>query len=90
MGKQIPIRPAHPERVCWGCERYCAADALACGNGSERCPHPCELFGDDWMHWQPEAPKDHSTTAASISAPDPGESDCARSASPDTSPGLPG
>jgi hypothetical protein len=41
--------PAHPERVCWGCDRYCSADDLACGNGTIRTPHPRELFGDDWM-----------------------------------------
>jgi hypothetical protein len=47
--KTFPIAPAHPERVCWGCDRYCAADDLACGNGSERTQHPMELFGDDWV-----------------------------------------
>ena len=24
---------------------------LACGNGTIRTPHPCELFGDDWLEW---------------------------------------
>jgi hypothetical protein len=49
MAKKIfPIRPAHPERTCWGCDKYCAADSMACGNGSERTQHPSELFGDDW------------------------------------------
>jgi hypothetical protein len=46
--KKFPLHPAHPERLCWGCDRYCAADALACGNGSDRTAHPVELFGDDW------------------------------------------
>jgi metal-sulfur cluster biosynthetic enzyme len=46
-----PIRPAHPERVCWGCDLYCPRDDLTCGNGSERTPHPIELFGDDWQEW---------------------------------------
>jgi len=45
----IPVRPAHPERVCWGCDKYCPADDLACGNGTIRTAHPCELFGDDWL-----------------------------------------
>ena len=45
------LRPLHPERVCWGCNRYCRADDLACGNGSERTPHPVELFGEDWSDW---------------------------------------
>ena len=43
--------PAHPERICWGCDKYCPADDLACGNGTIRAPHPCELFGDDWLEW---------------------------------------
>jgi hypothetical protein len=59
MHKKFPILPAHPERVCWGCDRYCSTDSLACGNGSERTPHLSELFGADWMEWErpsPEAP----------------------------------
>ncbi len=49
MAKKIfPIRPAHPERVCWGCDKYCPSDSMMCGNGSERTQHPVELFGDDW------------------------------------------
>lgn len=48
---KIPLRPPHPERICWGCDRYCPADDLACGNGTIRTLHPCELFGDDWMEW---------------------------------------
>jgi len=46
--KKFPLNPAHPERTCWGCDRYCAADAMLCGNGSERSQHPAELFGPDW------------------------------------------
>lgn len=46
--KKFPRNPAHPERTCWGCDRYCAANAMLCGNGSERSPHPAELFGPDW------------------------------------------
>lgn len=49
MAKKFPIKPLHPERLCWGCDRYCAADSMLCGNGSERTQHPVELFGDDWM-----------------------------------------
>lgn len=45
------VRPAHPERVCWGCEKLCPADSLACGNGTIRTLHPVELFGADWMEW---------------------------------------
>jgi hypothetical protein len=37
--------------ICRGCPKYCPADDLACGNGTVRTPHPCELFGDDWPQW---------------------------------------
>jgi hypothetical protein len=49
--RAVLLRPAHPERICWGCDRYCRADDLACGNGTIRAAHPCELFGDDWLEW---------------------------------------
>ena len=51
MAKKCPIKPANPERICWGCDRYCPSDALQCGNGTLATPHPSELFGDDWMDW---------------------------------------
>lgn len=51
MVKKFPLNPAHPERNCWGCDRYCAADAMVCGNGSVATLHPAELFGEDWMTW---------------------------------------
>lgn len=51
MAKKFPIHPTHPERVCWGCDQYCRADAMSCGNGSVRTMHPSELFGDDWLEW---------------------------------------
>src|SRR6478735_6225706 len=43
-----PTHPAHPERVCWGCDEYCPAHDLSCGKDTVRTPHPIELFGDDW------------------------------------------
>ena len=46
--KKFPQAPAHPERVCWGCDLYCPAKAMRCGNGSDRTQHPAELFGEDW------------------------------------------
>lgn len=46
--KKFPILPAHPERTCWGCDKYCPSGSLACGNGSERAQHPVELFGENW------------------------------------------
>jgi len=48
---QLPLHPQHPERTCWGCDKYCPADDLACGNGTIRALHPVELFGDDWVAW---------------------------------------
>ena len=51
MVKKFPTRPAHPERICWGCDRYCPADALMCGNGTVATLHPSELFGEDWLEW---------------------------------------
>ena len=51
------LHPRHPERICWGCDRYCPHDQLACGNGSIRTPHPAELFGDDWLEWSKDRPR---------------------------------
>ena len=48
MTKKVPLNPKHPERICWGCDRYCSVNGLSCGNGNERTPHPAEVFGDDW------------------------------------------
>lgn len=48
MAKKFPIAPKHPERICWGCDKYCADDDLRCGNGSERIQHPIELDGEKW------------------------------------------
>ena len=73
MNKRFPILPAHPERVCWGCDRYCAADAMQCGNGSLATPHPSELFGADWQSWgldAPQAPSAPAAAHASASTPD--------------------
>ena len=62
MAKKFPVHPAKPERICWGCDTYCAADSMNCGNGSDRTPHPVELFGEDWQDWghdfgqEPKAP----------------------------------
>ncbi|MBC3874251.1 DUF3079 domain-containing protein [Undibacterium flavidum] len=51
MTKKFPLHPKNPERICWGCDRYCPADSMACGNGADRTAHPVELFGDDWADW---------------------------------------
>ena len=51
MASRLPLAPPQPERICWGCDRYCPAEQLACGNGTIRAPHPAELFGPDWLDW---------------------------------------
>ncbi|MCC6662726.1 MAG: DUF3079 domain-containing protein [Polyangiaceae bacterium] len=51
----LPRNPPHPERICWGCEKLCPAGDLTCGNGTERTPHPAELFGADWYEWRNES-----------------------------------
>ncbi|MBS1819140.1 MAG: DUF3079 domain-containing protein [Acidobacteria bacterium] len=65
---KIPLHPKNPERVCWGCDKYCAATDLACGNGTIRTQHPVELFGDDWLEWAEE--RKTSTAAAAAEAND--------------------
>ena len=57
MTKKIPLHPKRHENICWGCEKYCPANAMRCGNGSERTPHPVELFGEDWLDWALDAPE---------------------------------
>jgi hypothetical protein len=51
MARTFPIYPKHPERICWGCDRYCPAGSLSCGNGSGRTPHPMEMLGEDWLEY---------------------------------------
>ncbi len=48
MAKRFPLNPAHPERVCWGCDQYCPSSNMACGNGASRTQHPVEVLGPDW------------------------------------------
>lgn len=54
MAKKFPLHPVHPERICWGCDKYCPADSMMCGNGSDRTQHPVEIFGNDWQGWDDE------------------------------------
>ncbi|MCU7247461.1 DUF3079 domain-containing protein [Pseudomonas koreensis] len=61
MAKPFPANPSHPERICWGCDRYCPAKSLACGNGSDRTMHPVEIFGEDW-----DSPGDWGIEAAGV------------------------
>jgi hypothetical protein len=44
--KHALLHPTFPERICWGCERYCPAHELSCRQ--DRVAHPIELFGFDW------------------------------------------
>ena len=48
---KVPLFPKNPDRVCWGCDKYCPADALDCGNGTVRTQHPIEIFGEDWLEF---------------------------------------
>lgn len=50
--KNFPTHPKHPERICWGCDKYCSVKELGCGNGADRTQHPVELFGEDWLDWE--------------------------------------
>ncbi|QEI05928.1 DUF3079 domain-containing protein [Pigmentiphaga aceris] len=71
MAKKFPIHPPHPERICWGCDRYCFGKDLACGNGTERVQHPVETLGDDWYtvgNWEGLDIEDRPTDKA-VSAP---------------------
>jgi hypothetical protein len=65
----LALLPSHPERVCWGCDQHCPADDLACGNGTERTPHPVELFGRDWVEWASEQGQQPSDEPALDSEP---------------------
>ncbi|MGE5339506.1 MAG: DUF3079 domain-containing protein [Gemmatimonadota bacterium] len=68
MAKKFPVNPKHPERNCWGCDKYCSAKSMMCGNGSERTQHPVELFGEDWMEWGAEAAATEPPAEAMASA----------------------
>ena len=68
---KIPLHPKHPERTCWGCDKYCSADDLRCGNGTVRTQHPVELFGADWIEWEP-APETQSVVENGVSTVAPG------------------
>lgn len=54
MAKKFPILPKYPERVCWGCDAYCPAHDLRCGNGTVRTQHPIETEGEDWYLYDEE------------------------------------
>jgi hypothetical protein len=64
----FPIHPKHPERICWGCDKYCPADDMRCGNGSIRAAHPVELFGEDWWEWEQQHGSAESEPASASAA----------------------
>ena len=64
MAKVFPLHPTNPQRICWGCDKYCAADSLACS--AERTPHLAELFGDNWADWAPGNPAGHQARDDSV------------------------
>lgn len=67
MAKKIPLQPKYPERICWGCDKYCSVDDLRCGNGSGRTQHPIELLGEDWYEhgdWGIEISQDNPRSQA--------------------------
>lgn len=67
--KKFPVNPSHPERLCWGCDQYCAANDMRCGNGSDRTQHPVELFGEDWAAWDLGPPPDAAHDDAGSAPP---------------------
>ena len=67
MGR-VALYPKHPDRVCWGCDKYCPAEELACGNGTIRTPHPIELLGEDWLASERAQGADGTESPETISA----------------------
>ena len=74
--KVLALHPKHPERICWGCDKYCSAKELRCGNGSGRTPHPVEIFGEDWLTHGLDAPTGSASAPSGPhrceAAPEPG------------------
>ena len=54
---RFPLKPKRPEKICWGCDKFCATDKMMCGNGSDRSQHPIEVIGDDWYETLSEEDK---------------------------------
>ena len=68
VAKKFPSNPANPHRLCWGCDKYCPAHSMVCGNGSDRTQHPVELLGADWEQWGQEALVTPATAPAAASS----------------------
>src|SRR5215471_1197229 len=73
---RVPLHPKHPERICWGCDKYCPATDLRCGNGTIRTQHPVELFGDDWTRWEPDSGSQDSNVLQSKEMEQPSSEQC--------------
>jgi Protein of unknown function (DUF3079) len=71
--RKFPLRPAHPERLCWGCDLLCPAEDMRCGNGTERAQHPLELWGADWMSFGCEDGEEPPQEAAAPPVADGGQ-----------------
>jgi hypothetical protein len=74
MAKKFPLHPKHPERICWGCDKYCSVDNLGCGNGSSRTMHPVEMLGNDWYlsgDWGLEVSGDSEPVSYAVNTPAP-------------------
>jgi hypothetical protein len=68
--QKFPIRPKHPERICWGCDKMCPVEDMRCGNGTIRAQHPVELFGDDWWEWSQEQERAKAEAEEAVAASD--------------------
>jgi Protein of unknown function (DUF3079) len=79
MKKKFPVHPANPERLCWGCDQYCPATSMNCGNGSDRTQHPVELFGEDWQAWGGDFSADAGPDPAAVA----GDNNSVATAAPD-------
>lgn len=85
MAKKFPLHPKHPERICWGCDKYCPATDIQCGNGSGRTQHPAEMLGDDWYtygDWGLETATEADKPTTDPSRPQPLISDRCKETSP--------
>ena len=90
MAKKFPIFPKHPERICWGCDKYCKDDDLLCGNGCERIQHPIELDGPEWYKngdWSSLLSKEQQIELGLI-APEPEPAPAAEMAKPKMKPHI--
>ena len=85
MAKKFPISPKHPERICWGCDKYCRTEDLQCGNGCERIQHPIETDGPGWYKhgdWSNLLTDEQQIELGLKTAPEPATEEPAQPAKP--------